>query len=388
MLLLALLVNGELWHACLRLELREVAWTVSPIVVTVGGLLWWAMRDGTGGEPFSLTDGISVWPTATMRLLAFVLSLVFFYHSWQRLMANDGELMRRFGLVPAGASTPPVRCPVFGIHYWRPDAGGEVEATDLWKEYQARGRWKQRLIRILPQTLLYGGFGVLLMALSGFPVMPCRGDACFYINYGVLGVSVLAMTLLMFYVVDATRLCRRLITVMIGTTIRWPLGILEQEAARLGVDQAYVREWIAIEFIAQRTAVISAMIYYPFVIVFLMGVARHSYFDRWDFPIGLVVIFGLNAAYAFGNGVFLRRSAEQAKRAAMTQLKARLRTAPQALPLTSEKAQQIERMVMQIEQTQEGAFLPFTRHPLFGAIALPTGGTGLVLLFEYLATLL
>jgi hypothetical protein len=72
----------------------------------------------------------------------------------------------------------------------------------------------------------------------------------------------------------------------------------------------------------------------------------------------------------------------------MTQLKARLRTGPQALPLTSEKAQQIERMVMQIEQTQEGAFLPFTRHPLFGAIALPTGGTGLVLLFEYLATLL
>ncbi|MBL8072610.1 MAG: hypothetical protein JNM35_16120, partial [Nitrospira sp.] len=216
-----------------------------------------------------------------------------------------------------------VRCPVLGIHYWRPDASGEVEATDLWKEYQARGRWQQRLIRILPQTLLYGGFGVLLMALSGLPVMPCRGDACFYINYGILGVSVVAMTLLIFYVVDATRLCRRLITIMIGTTIHWPDRVLEQEAARLRVDKAYVREWIAIEFIAQRTAVISAMIYYPFVIVFLMGIARHSYFDRWDFPVGLVVIFGLNAAYAFGNGVFLRRSAEQAKRAAVALLKSR-----------------------------------------------------------------
>ena len=43
-------------------------------------------------------------------------------------------------------------------------------------------------------------------------------------------------------------------------------------------------------------------------------------------------------------------------------------------------------MVTLIEQTQEGAFLPFTRHPLFGAIALPTGGTGLVFLLEYLAT--
>ena len=217
--------------------------------------------------------------------------------------------------------------------------------------------------------------------------MPCRGDACFYINYGVLFFSVFAMTILMFYVVDATRLCRRLITIMIGTTIRWPEGILEQEAVNLGVDKAYVREWIAIELIAQRTAVISAMIYYPFVIVFLMGIARHSYFDRWDFPIGLLVLFGLNAAYAFGNGLFLRRSAEQAKRAAMEQLKGRLRTAPQALPLTNEKTQHIERMLTKIEQTRDGAFLPFTQHPLFGAIALPTGGTGLVFLLEYVATL-
>ena len=44
-------------------------------------------------------------------------------------------------------------------------------------------------------------------------------------------------------------------------------------------------------------------------------------------------------------------------------------------------------MVELIEQTRDGAFLPFTQHPLFGAIALPTGGTGLVFLLDYLATL-
>ena len=41
-----------------------------------------------------------------------------------------------------------------------------------------------------------------------------------------------------------------------------------------------------------------------------------------------------------------------------------------------------------IARNQAGAFLPFTHHPLFGAIALPTGGTGLVLLIEYLATIM
>jgi len=196
------------------------------------------------------------------------------------------------------------------------------------------------------------------------------------------------MTLLMFYVVDATRLCRRLILIMIGTRVEWPHRLLAREAAKLGVDQAYVHEWLGIQFIAKRTAVISAMIYYPFVIVFLMAVARHSYFDRWDLPVGLIAIFALNALYAFGNGVLLRRSAERAKQEAVDQLKRRLKGLSDEPVFKRAKRREIERMVTLIEQTQEGAFLPFTRHPLFGAIALPTGGTGLVFLLEYLATLL
>lgn len=118
-----------------------------------------------------------------------------------------------------------------------------------------------------------------------------------------------------------------------------------------------------------------------------MVVARHGYLDRWDFPIGLLVIFGLNAAYAFGNGVFLRRTAEQAKRAAAAQMRTRLTGVSGVAASSKEKQSLIERMAALIEDTQEGAFLPFTRHPLFGAIALPTGGTGLVFLLEYLATL-
>ena len=103
--------------------------------------------------------------------------------------------------------------------------------------------------------------------------------------------------------------------------------------------------------------------------------------------IACCTIFGVNAAYAFGNGVFLRRSAEQAKRAAVVQLKSRLDGLSGEVVFKKEKREQVERMVALIEDYQEGAFLPFTRHPLFGAIALPTGGTGLVFLLEYLATI-
>jgi hypothetical protein len=210
---------------------------------------------------------------------------------------------------------------------------------------------------------------------------------CFQFNYLVLALSVLATTLLMFYVVDATRLCRRLIKIMIATEIRWPEELLDREAARRGVEKSYLNEWLGIELIAQRTSVISVMLYYPFIVLFLMGVARHTYFARWDFPVGLMVVFGLNAAYAFGNAVYLRQSAEEAKRAAVAELTVKQRALSVKTPFKNLRVQQIERMVDLIEKNQEGAFLPFTRHPLFGAIALPTGGTGLLFLIEYLASI-
>lgn len=387
MALCALLINSELWQWAQSRWVQGAVVGLVLIVCLLLGLLCWAMSDRTAGEPFSLTDGISVWPTTCLRLLAFLLCLLFLGHSWRRLRDNEMQLSRRFRFLrPREPLSIQTGSPV-GIHHWRPQPMGDAEAAVLWGEYLALGSWKERLVRIVPQSLCYVGFGALLMVLFGVPVMPCRGSACFAINYAVLGFSVLAMTLLMFYVVDATRLCRRLIKIMVGTTIWWSDRLLVREATQRGVDQAYVHEWIAVEFIAKRTAVISAMIYYPFVVVFLMGVARHSYFDRWDFPLGLMAIFGLNAAYAFGNGVFLRRSAEQAKRTAVAQLKSRLDGLSGEVVFKKEKREQVERMAALIEDYQEGAFLPFTRHPLFGAIALPTGGTGVLLLIEYLATI-
>ncbi len=383
MMLCMVLINSELW-AVLRTRWFGIVVLLAVFAGAMGGLLMWAMSDGTAGEPFILTDGISVWPTATIRLVAFVLCLIFIWYSSRSLRANDRALARRFRFMRSKAAAPVIPYPVLGIHYWRSRPGRQAPAMDLWQEYQSLGGWKDRVIRIVPQTLCYGLFGVLLMLLFGFPTMPCRGPVCVKVNYLILLLSVIGMTLLMFYVVDATRLCRRLIKVMIAAKIQWPDRLLEKEAVKRGVDKAYLHEWFGIELIARRTAVISSMLYSPFVILFLMGVARHTYFDRWDFPVGLMAIFSLNAAYAFGNAVFLRRSAEEAKRTAITQLKAKLI----GLPDESAKRKQVERMADLIDNNREGAFLPFTQHPLFGAIALPTGGTGLVLLIEYLATIL
>ncbi len=382
-LLCALLLNSEFLDLLRARTHRIMLLSMLAFGGATAGLLMWAMSDGPAGEPFSLTQGVSVWPTTVIRLLACALCGIFFYYSSMRLRENDRALAMRFALLPSKTASM-IPCSLLGIHYWRPHPGGAALATDLWQEYQTLGRWKHRLSRIVPQTLCYGVLGWLLMRLFGSPTMPCRGSACFGINALILLLSVLGMTLLMFYVVDATRLCRRLIKIMIATEILWPEDLLAQEAMNHETDKASLNEWLGIELIAQRTAVISFMLYYPFVILFLMGLARHTYFDNWDFPVSLMVIFGLNAAYALGNAVYLRRSAEEAKRTAVAQLKGRL----SGLTGESVNRKPIERMVELIDDNREGAFLPFTQHPLFGAIALPTGGTGLVLLIEYLATIM
>ena len=87
-----------------------------------------------------------------------------------------------------------------------------------------------------------------------------------------------------------------------------------------------------------------------------------------------MVLFGLNAAYALGNAVYLRHSAEEAKRTAVAQLNDKLA----GLTAGAVSRKQVEGMVELIRNNREGAFLPFTQHPLFGAIALPTSGTGRV----------
>ena len=381
-LLCALLLNSELLNLLCAPSYRVIV--VSPLLfgVVLAGVCWWALRDGPEGEPLSVMQGVSVWPTTFIRLLAGALCGLFLYYSWMRLRANDRALTGRFEFLPSKAAGKMSRSPL-SLHYWMPHADGSAMAEDLWHEYQTLGRWTHRLSRILPQTLCYLLLGWCLMQLFGRPSLPCRGSACFDINQFVLRLSVVGMTVLMFYVVDATRLCRRLIKIMIATNIQWPAALLTKEAARHATDTTLLNEWLGIELIAQRTGIISFMLYYPFIILFLMGVARHTYFDRWDFPVSLMVLFGLNAAYALGNAVYLRRSAEEAKRTAIEQL----RVKATGLPAESETATQIERMVALIEHNQDGAFLPFTQHPLFGAIVLPTGGTGVLLLIEYLATI-
>lgn len=363
-------------------------------------------------EPFTLTDGISAWPTAILRLLALVTSAFFLWYIWQKMKVNEQALARKFDLeegheernghpqtrktctLPETGHAPPPHTgwrramrTCLGVHLWHPQSTPEIGAAQLWNEYRKLGQLKNFVARGIPQVIIALCFAGVIMLLFGLPNTPCRGTACFAINDGLILLGVAAMMTLIFYVVDATRLCRRWVNCIAMNRLRWSDTTRNRLASENGVRQEYLDEWLGIELIADRTTVIGNIIYYPFIVMFLIGIARHPYLDNWGFPASLVIIFALNASLVFINGMALRRAANIAKLQTIARLETRLAHLSDRTPDETRQKQQIEWSLRAIRNNRRGAFLPFTEHPVFGAtIALPSGGYGLVLLLEYLAT--
>jgi hypothetical protein len=266
-----------------------------------------------------------------------------------------------------------------------------MDAVRLWHEYTALGAWPNVAVRCLPQVALALLFTFLTMKLLGFPNTPCRGEACFELNQIIVMLGVSATTLLIFYVIDVIRLCRRWVNCIATGKIAWPDETLAKTAVQQGrsmeTGMHYLEEWLDIELIGRRTRVIGNLIYLPFVVMFLLAVARHSYFDNWDFPTTLVIIFTVNAMLIVIAALILRGSAATAKKEALKRLeKERIRLSGET-PDAARQQRQIEWAIEAIRNNQTGAFLPFTRHPVFGAsVAMPSGAYVIVLLIEYLAT--
>ena len=427
----AMLISSTISHAVLRLVSNRFSWLAVAIAAaaTYATVEWmmWRVPNPAENEPFSLTEGISAWPTAIIRLLALLMSLAFLWYSWRKLQRNERTLAQCFlfddsngdaagkileNNAPRGGSHGPGsffsstlftplatgmrRC--IAVHAWRPQTVERIDANRLWHEYVDLGRWKNFAFRALPQLTIAWLAALLLMKLLGFPQMPCRGEACFGINNTVVILAVIALVILIFYVVDTTRLCRRWVNCIGMKKIQWPGGTLEKISAERNMSKQTLEEWLSIELIAERTTVIGNFIYFPFIIMFLLAMARHRYFDNWDFPTALIIIFTLNAALVIVSSMALRRSAETAKREVIKRLEARLIRAgrrPEApempeMPQTPDEArqrQELEWAIEAIKNNHRGAFLPFTQHPVFGAaVALPSGAYGVVLLAEYLAT--
>ncbi|MHC4623930.1 MAG: hypothetical protein ACYS4W_08510 [Planctomycetota bacterium] len=373
-----------------------------------------------GGEPVSFLKGVSIWPGEMLRLLAGILSIFLLTKSWSDLSENQERVMDYFFRRALGErktieeswkaftryrTKRRVRGKQISqwkmlLKRWRMfleycaenislfswEAADQIKAQAVWKQYARRGYLHHRLIRIIPALAIYVVLGIFLMSTFGFGNCPYRGRVSFWTDRVVLLLSVGAMLVLMFFVVDATRLCARFIEVLKKPT-DWS-DILEKlsDEEKLGLDKSQLErmegdfdEWLDIKLIAFRTEAVGRLIRYPFIVLPIMLLSRSRFFDNWNWPIGLVLTLAIYTAFALYCAVKMRRSAEKARNQAMSRLQTNLVGIE---GWDKARAKKIKAMIEEIRSIKQGAFSPFSENPVIGAILIPSGGVTLLALLE------
>ena len=369
------------------------------------------------GERLLLWEGISVWPAEALRLVAFLLSVFFLFKARIDLDENEERIISQFFTEDVReherAASPWEAFRQYrrgqGRGFWRPPGWQKAwralrsywtenisfmswqpaeyeQAEVVCGQYLQRGAWAFRFLRVVPALALYVLLCLVVLQIFETPHCPYRGWVSLVADRILLCLSGLMMLVLIFFVVDATQLCARFIDVLKERT-NWSetLDKLREGASRgkvpTGIEamEKHYDEWLDIKLIASRTEAVGKLIYYPFIVVFVMVVARSRFFDDWNWPPSVILIFGMHLAFALYCAIRMRRSAEKARREAV-------RTLETHLPLLKDpdgsRTRRIEAMLDEIRAIRQGAFCSFSENPVVGALLIPSTGVTLLALLE------
>lgn len=197
-------------------------------------------------------------------------------------------------------------------------------------------------------------------------------------------MAVVAFIVLLFWVVDATNAAIWFIKQIQNDFSGWSKKAVLRTAERLGIAVENSQEWIGIEVIAKLTDIDNKFIYYPILVIILIGISRLSYFDRWDMPAGLLLVILLGLGFSISCAIRLRGKAEQFRKDVLKRLwEKQVRLAGEANE-SKGLSKKIDLMIDHIKSIRSGAFVPFIEQPWVRAtLIFITSGGGLTAL-QYL----
>ncbi|MCX5722672.1 MAG: hypothetical protein NT179_11705 [Nitrospirae bacterium] len=367
--------------------------SVVGLVLLVGTAVLWTMGGGTAlmayhdeGEPFSWTAGVSIWPGEWLRLLAVLLCLVFLVKGSRDLTNNSDRLTEDFFFRTEGhRSRFTLRTFWTNVQrVYHPAATRTATTVDqAWAWYLEAAGPLQRTARVLALVLLYGA---VMMSLGYWVVdeemiHPCRGWLSCRVDVVMTLLSVSLVVLLNLTVFDAVMLCRRWIGWVNSSSGGWSEQVQQEYLREYGLSQSHKAEFeklkylAGIDLISRRTEAVNRLIRYPFIALLIMIAARNDYFDIWNYPLLLLLSWGLNVVLAMSGALLLYQAADRAKQAVLAGLSKQM---IQALGLGKDhevRAKQVQYIIDEVEANRQGAFVPFYQQPvvessLYGVVAL------------------
>jgi hypothetical protein len=335
-------------------------------------------------EPFAWFQGVSIWPSAILRTLAAILAAFLLAWVHRQAAKNNQSIGAKF-LIPKMDS--PSALPkttrwferfLYCICIKPKPASGKYSVAEIWAEFQSCERSGARWKWIIILSLLYGGVAFVLINICGSPHVPYRGDFSQWAANVPLFICVALQIALTFFVVDATFICTRLVRRLSEGGNQWP----ESAAKGWGVSEEIADEALAIDLIAQKTKVVGNLIYCPFAVLLLVILSRNSYFDRWDWPLSLLLISLINSLLVLIGLAVLWLSARKARQWALEGLEAK------RMRLGSDQTRHVEYLIEQVRSVREGAFAPLSENPIILALIMPLGGISVTSLLDLLSNAL
>jgi len=367
-----------------RVPASTVFWLACGGPVIVLAVAAFAQYGSAAEEPLAFLSGISIWPTEILRLIVVMLVLHFMLKAGIDLRANERKLTKLFCFNPLPLTRFRWADLGIGLEHWytsrskTPRPKAKFSAEEAWHSYLRRHKFWPRFVRIAILIALYSAFSFCLLSLFPRSLPPARGEMAFQFDAVVLFLSGISVMMLSFYVVDAIGLNSNFIRMFAREVTRWGGKVVESTHRTPPLTEEELSAYHEIFFVAERTQTVARLIWYPLVALSVLFIARSSFFDNWTWPVSLMVIFALNAAWPIGSAVLLRRAAEQLRDAALSDLqlwRIRGRTDP-------EKREMFDELIAEIRGLKKGAFAPLTEQPFLRAIIVPSGGLGLIALAQ------
>ncbi len=313
-------------------------------------------RYAPNDEPFEWLDGVSIWPSEFIRLCGVLLCIAFAAAMTSSYQTSIQDLCRRYRLRPDRVPVPLLQAArsyaerlrmqlrrsvgeawasvrARATHWVRHRVivnwgtareGGPPRSFDeVWASYLARGRARHRLLRTLLVALLGAGLLTGLALLDRPRMIQHRGWMSLTVQIVMTVLSVGLVNLLAFVVWDAIRLCSRFIW-NLRQGVRFSPESRHVIRDQCGLNGREADAWLTMRIAAERTQAVSRVIYYPFIVVFVLLLARYRGFDHWGVSMMLVVGYGLSLLVTVIAAIQMRRAAEDLRAGEIERLQHRL----------------------------------------------------------------
>jgi hypothetical protein len=187
---------------------------------------------------------------------------------------------------------------------------------------------------------------------------------------------------LTFFVIDSIRLLDKFLKQLSEKPTCWPNSTLTRfNYPGQPSNKCDLADYWDILLIAKRTEAVGHLIYYPFIILSLLIVARLWYFDNWTWTPVLKVALSSHLAIAFYAAWQLPRQARKYRDRVLERLKRRKR---QYLMRAQKTPEAIDTIIEEVQSTHQGAFSNLWDQPAIRALLFPSSGIGLATLLQYL----